>query len=263
VIHKFSRYLILAICFGAISMFPAAADTLESLLGVPESGGLTVGDVVFYDFGFSASCSGGTGAAATTSCSQLVSDGLIGPGGIASSSDPGAIQISPDTSNGMDGFKITGDLETISDGTTATTLDISLTYDAAIVGPGQISDVFLGATAGFNGVPSLPGPSLSIEETVDDASGNYLNSLKVTDPPPSLAATITLPPIPAITGIEVTKDISLDSGAGSTSGVPDFAKSTTIIQQLSQVPEPRAYAAVLGLFFAMFFVIKRRRQQTA
>jgi hypothetical protein len=260
VIHKFSRYLILAICFGAISMFPAAADTLESLLGVPESGGLTVGDVVFYDFGFSATCSGGTGAAATTSCAQLISDGLIPTGGIVSESNPGAIQISPDTNNGMDGFKITGPLETISDGTTATTLDISLTYDAAIVGSGELTDVFLGATAGFNGPPALPGPSLSIEETVDGSSGNFLNSLEVTDPPPSLSATI---PIPGVTGVEVTKDIFLDSGAGSTSDVPDFAKTTTIIQQLSQVPEPRAYAAVLGLFFAFFFVIKRRRQQTA
>jgi hypothetical protein len=260
--YKFSRYLILAACFGAISMFPAAADTLESLLGVPESGGLQVGDVVFYDFGFSASCSGGTGGAATTSCSQLVSDGLIT--GISSDINPGSLSIVPDTANGLDGFSLQGTLKTISDGTTATTLDIGLTYDAAIVASSNtINGMLLGATAGFNPLPALPGPSLGIEETVDNLNGGgFLTSLQVTDPPPSLAASAPIL-LAGVTGVEVTKDIDLDSGAGSSGGVGDFANSTTISQQLSQVPEPRAYAAVMGLFFALFFVIKRRREQTA
>jgi hypothetical protein len=243
-------------------MFPAAADTLKSLLGVPESGGLQVGDVVFYDFGFSATCSGGTGAAATTNCAQLVSDGLIT--GITSATNPTSLSIVPDTANGMDGFTLQGSLKTISDGTTATTLDITLSYDATIVGSGDtINGMVLGATGGFNPAAALPGPSLSIEETVDNlAGGGFLTNLQVTDPPPSLAASAPIL-LGGVTGVEVTKDIDLDSGAGSNGGVGDFATSTTITQQLSQVPEPRAYAAVLGLFFAFLFVMKRRGQQTA
>jgi hypothetical protein len=259
--HKFNRFLILATCFAAVSMFTAAAEQLDSLLGVSEAGGLVVGDVVFYDFGFSATCSGGTGAAATTSCSQLVSDGLIT--GITSDTNPTSLTISPDTANGMDGFTLGGSLKTISDGTTATTLDITLTYDAAVLGGDTVNGVSLGATFGSNGAPALPGPALSIEETVDNLTGGgFLGSLQVTDPPPSLSALIPVT-VTGVTGVSVTKDIDLDSGAGSSNGFADFATSTTVTQQLSQVPEPRAYAAVMGLFLAFFFAIKRRRQQTA
>lgn len=260
--HNFARTLILAAGIAAIVTLPASAVSLDSLLGGAENSAnsLTVGDVNFYDFGFSAVCSGGTGVNFSASCAALVTDGLIT--GITSEADPTPLQIVATTVNGLDGFTIQGNLGAFSDGTSATVLDITLTYDAAIVGSSnKITDVHLGATSSMNpscsvGQTCPPVPSLDIEETVNDSNGNFLNLLQVTDPPPSLSDAITISPV---SGIEVTKDIDLNSGAGSNGGTVDFAKTTTITQQLSQVPEPRAYAAVLGLFFAAFFVIKRRQ----
>lgn len=263
--HKLTRTLIFAVCCAAISMLPVSAVSLSSLLGVSEAGGLQVGDVVFYDFGFSATCSGGTGGSASTNCATLVGDGLIQ--GITSETNPNPLSIVPDTAGGLDGFALQGSLKAISDGTSATLLDITLTYDAAIVGSTNlITDVHLGATSSLNpqckvGATCPPVPSLAIEETVNDSNGNFLNLLQVTDPPPSLSDAVIL--TPGVPAIQVVKDINLNSGAGSSGGTFDFAQTTTITQQLSQVPEPRAYAAVMGLFLGLFFVIKRRRQQTA
>lgn len=257
--HKFARNLFLAASCAAMFTLPLSADSLENLINT--DGSLQVGDVVFSDFTFAATCYEN---GKTANCAALINAGDIS--GFNSENNPGSIAITADTSNGMDGFEITSSLKTTSDGTNSYGVDISLTYDANIVGStNEISDVYLGATALLNppclvGQTCPPTPSVTIEETVDNTSGGFLNLAQVTDPPPSLSDQIAITPV---TGVEVTKDIDLNSGAGMSGGTDDYASSTTIIQQLSQVPEPRAYAAVLGLFFALFFVVKRRRQQTA
>jgi hypothetical protein len=251
--------MILAVCCAAISMLPLSAASLNSLLGSTPATGLVVGNVDFYDFSFSASCAGeGT----VFSCSQLISDGFIT--GIGSETNPGSLQISPDTAGGLDGFNVTGALKTIADGSNPTTMDITLTYDAEIVQPSSnlIGDVYLEGSVALNPACTSgscpPNPSIAISETVTSTGVGQIGFLQVTDPPPVMADLINLST--DVSSLSVTKDIDLDSGTGTNGGTADYASVTTITQQLSQVPEPRAYAAVLGLFLALFFVIKRRKQ---
>jgi hypothetical protein len=263
VTHKFSRIIILAVCCAAISMLPLSAASLESLLGVPASSGLIVGDVDFYDFDFDVSCQGGSGGS-ITSCATLQTDGLV------SGVNPAAISISPDTNGGMDGFEITTPLKATADGNgDPTTVDMTLSYDAEIVNSSNtIGDVLMEGSVGLNpncpmGGSCPPNPSVVVSETVFNGSSpfNQIGVLQITDPPPVLSDLINLST--DVSSLSVLKDIGLNSGSGSSGGTPDFASITSLAQQLSQVPEPRAYAALLGLFFAIFIVIKRRRQQTA
>jgi hypothetical protein len=135
-----------------------------------------------------------------------------------------------------------------------TTEDITLGYTVT-ASAGLISDLHLGV-GGAALVPptgSTP-PEFTIGESTNAPGAG---SLSVTDPPPSFTASLDLPT--PVASLSVVKDISLISG----SGLGDRASFSILTQSFSQVPEPRAYAAVLGLFFAMLFVIKRRRQQTA
>jgi hypothetical protein len=264
VTHKFTGTLFLAAACVAMSALPLGAVSLDSLLGGAEgsANSLTVGDINFYDFGFSASCA--NSGLGVTSCAALVADGDIS--GIFSESNPGALQITPNTSGGLDGFTITGSLTVDEADGAPTTLDITLTYDAAVIGgAATIGDVYLEASNTLNPPCVAPGPcaanpSIGISETITNG-GNQIGIAQVTDPPPVLSDEINLTQV--VSSLSVLKDIDLNSGGGTNGGSPDFASVTSIAQQLSQVPEPRAYAAVLGLFFALFFVIKRRRQQTA
>jgi hypothetical protein len=241
VTHKFAKFLFLAATSAAISTLPLGAVTLQSLIN---GGSFLDNGIEFSDFTYSVSCSTGASLSACEGNSQI------------SGIDPHDINITPDATGSPAGWQLTGGPEVISNGTTATTLDITLTYDAQVVGSNLIGDVFLGADTVINPAGGIP-PIVTVGETVDNLNGGaFLGNLQVTDPPPVLSDEINISPV---SGVFVTKDIDLNSGAGT----DYYANVTTINQQLSQVPEPRAYAAVLGLFFALFFVIKRRREQTA
>jgi hypothetical protein len=264
VTHNFARTLILTACFAAIVTLPAGAVSFDSLIGSTEgsASSLTVGDINFYNFELGVSC-GNTGVP-TGMCQTLINDGAIA--GILSATDPGGELTVNGVSNAAgDGFTINGGITTYEFDGAATTLDLSLTYDAAIIGPvAPINDVYLEATDALNPPCNPPAPcpsvpSVLISETVTNGSSpfNQVGFLQVNDPPPVFTDMIDL--TQNVNSVSVLKDIDLDSGAG----VGDYANTTSITQQLSQTPEPRAYAAVLGLFFALFFVIKRRGQQTA
>jgi hypothetical protein len=263
VTHKFSRLIKLAVCCAAISMLPLSAASLESLLGVGPGSGLVVGDVDFYDFDFDVSCTGGAGGS-ITDCGTLQSMGLV------TGINPMSISIAPDTNGGMDGFEITTPLKATADSSgDSTTVDMTLSYDAEIVDSSNtIGDVLMQGSVGLNPVCHVgqtcpPNPSVVVSETVFNGSSpfNQIGVLQISDPPPVLSDLIDLST--DVSSLSVLKDIGLNSGTGFSGGTPDFADITALTQQLSQVPEPRAYAAVLGLFFAIFIVIKRRRQQTA
>lgn len=247
-----------------MSTLPLGAVSLDSLLTPGAT--LTVGDVTFSDFSFSASCANGS----DTSCASLVSDGDIT--GILSETDAGSLSITPDTNNGMDGFTIGGSLKVNEAGGNATTLDITLDYTATITGSSNLlDDMYLATTTALNppctaGSSSCPSnPSVTIEESVTNGASPYneLAYLQVNDPPPSLTDMVNFSS--DVSSVSVVKDIDLDSGNGTAGdpATPDYASATSIVQQLSQVPEPRAYALALGLFFALLVVIKRRRQQVA
>jgi hypothetical protein len=246
----------LAFLFPALTLSLSAVP-LSTLLGTSQSGGLVVGDKVFYNFGYNVSCSGGAGI---TDCNTLVSDGLI------TGINPTNIQINPDTTfAGLFGFDFTSPLEAISDGTNNTTVDITLTYDAAVTAAGGtnlISDVHLMGSDVRNPNTNQNPPSVSIGESVFNLiGGGFLGNLQITDPPPSLSAAVTLST--PVASIAVLKDIRLASGAGTSGGAADFANLTSMSQLLSQVPEPRAYSAIVALFvIGLFFTNRKKRQQT-
>lgn len=260
--HKLSTALLLAACCGALSTLPLSADTLEDLL---TGGSLTVGDVTFSDFTYSVSCTSGAGDASTVAGCGALTSGGGSPYSLITGIDPNGITISPDTVGGLVGWELTGGPTVYEYNGVATTLDITLTYDATVNDSSEISDVNLGAVTALNppcttGQTCAPNPSVSIGETVDDQYGNFLGNLEVTNPPPVLSDAITISPV---SGVSVTKDIDLNSGTGTNGGVVDYAGVSTISQQLSEVPEPRALSLALGLLIGMVFVVRRRRQQTA
>jgi hypothetical protein len=153
----------------------------------------------------------------------------------------------------------------MSDGTNNVTAEITLTYDAIVVGSSNlISDVHLMGSDARNPPNSQNPPEISIGESVYDLNTlNFLGALQIQDPPQNLGASLTFCQTCATTGIFVQKDILLESGAGTFGGAADYANLTTMSQLLSQTPEPRAYAFLLVGFFGIFVAINRRRRQTA
>ncbi len=254
--HKFTRFLTLGAFLAAASVLPLGAVTLGSLIGSTQATGLVVGNVDYYNFSFSTSCFvGGVG----TSCSSLVTSGNVN--GI----DPTGITVTAASGipAGEQGFQITTPLSVTSNGQNVV-LDVTLTYDATVVGSSSlISDVYLAGADTFNPPTGSNPPSISVGETVTSSTGTFLGKVQISDPPANLANTIVL--TPAVSSIIVTKDISLQSGAGSSGGQPDTADLTTLIQatSLTPTPEPRAYAFMLVGFFGAFVAIQRRRRQTA
>jgi hypothetical protein len=245
VIHKLSQFLTFAVFFAASSVLPIGAVTLESLIGSTPATGLVIGNVDYYDFGWSTSCT------VAADCTGL---------------DPSGVTIS--TASGLPtgeaGFLLTDPLSVTSNGTNVIA-DVTLTYDAVIVGSGLISDVYLAGADTLNppsssGPPS--GPGISIGETVTDLStGAFLGKLEIQDPPADLSDSINLSP--AAPSITVLKDIELESGTGTYLGIPYSASLTSIVQATSTTPEPRAYSLLLVGFFGAFVAINRRRRLTA
>lgn len=259
--HKFSRTLILAACTAAISMLPLAADPLSDYLtsvggGDYVSNGTTFTDgdktIKFNSYSLSVTC-----------FDTVLATDITCPTGSFAPTTPGGLNVVGSdtvsvTGAGLYGFTLQGLVQAKSFMNGAdqvdVTEDIGLTYTVT-ASAGLISDLHLGVGgASVTGTTTNPPAILITESTNDPGAG----SLSVTDPPPTFTAQLNLPS-PYVSSLVVTKDISLESGAGTN----DQASFSVLEQSFSQVPEPRAYAAVLGLFCAAFFVIKRRRQQTA
>lgn len=264
--HKLTRTLILAACSAAISILPASADSLAAYLNANDTGssGLTFTDgdktITFTSYTDTVTCVDGTTGASLTCPVTGAYTPATAAGLTVNASSSDSV-----TGLNLDGFTLSGNVSVMSykvgGDWVDVTQDIQLTYTVTATA-GEISDVHLGvggAAITPNGTTNVP-PEITIVESTN-APG--VGSLVVTDPPPSFVATLDLPPADYTTSLAVTKDIALQSGAGETSGVGWGASFSALEQSFSQVPEPRAYAAVLGLFFALFFVIRRRRQQTA
>lgn len=260
--HKFTRTLILAACSAAICSMPLAADTLAQYLPGGTDASFTDGDktITFTSYTDTVTCVDGTTGANLT-CPVT---GAFTP---TSAAGLTVTPSSTDTVTGLnlDGFTLSGNVSVMSykvgNDWVDVTQDIHLAYTVTATA-GEISDVHLGvggAAITPLGTTSVP-PDITISESTNIPG---VGSLVVTDPPPSFLATLNLPPADYTTTLKITKDIALESGAGQTNGVGWGASFSALEQSFSQVPEPRAYAAVLGLFFALFFVIRRRRQQTA
>ncbi len=261
--HKFTRTLILAACSAAISIFPLAADTLNQYLPGGSDASFTDGDktITFTSYSDTVTCVDGTTGANLT-CPVT---GAFTPTSAA------GLTVNPSSTDSvtglhLDGFTLSGNVSVMSyelpnGDWVDVTQDIQLAYTVTATA-GEISDVHLGV--GSAAITPLGTKSVPPEITVSESTNiPGVGSLVVTDPPPSFLATLNLPPADYTTSLSVTKDIALESGAGQTNGVGWGASFSALEQSFSQVPEPRAYAAVLGLFFALFFVIRRRRQQTA
>lgn len=236
-------------------MSPLAADTLNQYLPGGSDASFTDGDktIVFSSFSETVTCydpvKGIDVTCATGSYNPTTAAGLT---------------VTPSSTNsitglGLYGFTLQGLVQVKSfldsyGNYVDVTEDISLDYTVT-ASAGLISDLHLGVGgASVTGTTSNP-PSILVTESTNDPGAG---SLSVTDPPPTFTAALNLP-TPYLSSLIVYKDISLESGAAQY----DQASFSGLEQSFSQVPEPRAYAAVLGLFFAAIFVIKRRRQQTA
>ena len=124
--------------------------------------------------------------------------------------------------------------------------DIQLAYTVEALS-GLISDLHLqvggDVIVGANS-------SLQVGETAQPGS----LSLQVTDPPSNLASTLNIPsPINKLT---VTKDITVTADACRNCS----AAFSALEQSFSQVPEPRAYAFILGL--GLLTLLLRRKSET-
>jgi hypothetical protein len=237
-------------------MLPLAADTLNEYLPGGTDASFTDGDktIVFESFTDTVTCYDPV-KGIDVSCAL----GSYNP------TTPAGLTVAPSTSvsvTGLDlpGFTLEGLVQVKSfvdsyGNYVDVTSDIALIYSVTATA-GEISDIHLGVGgASVTGTTSDP-PAILISESTNIVGAD---SLTVTDPPPTFTAALTLTPSEYTTSATVTKDISLESGAGQF----DQASFSVLEQSFSEVPEPRAYAAVLGLFLAFFFVIKRRRQLTA
>ena len=259
--HKLTRTLIFAACSAVISISPLAADNLGNYL-TPIGGGA-------YDSNGTSFTDGDktitfTFYSDTVTCNDPVHGAVACPTGVASPTGPDALSIfassvfSAPGLPSLEGFTLQGTVQAQSEvdsfgNLESTTEDIALEYTVT-ASAGLISDLHLGVGgASVTGATSDP-PEFTIGESTNAPGAG---SISVTDPPPSFTDQINLPT--PVSSLSVLKDISLISG----SGLGDQASFSVLTQSFSQVPEPRAYAAVLGLFLAAFFVIKRRRQQTA
>ncbi len=259
--HKLTRTLIFVACSAAISLSPLAADDLGNYLSSIGGGAYDSNGSSFTDGNLSITF---TFYSDTVTCFDPVHGAVACPSGVASPTGPDALSLFQSTVvsapglPSLDGFTLQGTVQAQSEldsygNLESTTEDITLEYTVTD-NSGSISDLHLGVGgASLTGATSDP-PEFTVGESTDAPGAG---SISVTDPPPSFTDQINLPtPVSTLT---VAKDISLISG----SGLGDQASFSILTQSFSQVPEPRAYAAVLGLFFALFFVIKRRRQQTA
>jgi hypothetical protein len=265
VTHNFSRALILAASFAAISMVPAAADTLNQYLNSTDTGssGLTFTDedktITFEFYTDTVSCYDPVAAASVT-C----------PTTAYSPTTPSAITVDPSSALSesglhLPGFTLTGSFlaqsyEDAAGNWVDVTNDITLEYTVQATA-GLISDLHL--ALGGEGLISTTPPTVPPEILVSESTSPNVGTLTVSDPGANQTYSLYLSPSQYTNELEVTKDITLQSGAGETAGLGWSAEFSALEQSFSEVPEPRAYAAVLGLFFALFFVIKRRRQQTA
>ena len=263
--HNLTRTLILAACSAAISLLPASAATLDTYLnagGTASSGvNFTDGDKTITFTGYTDTVSCFDPAHPADACTPI-------PFGANAPLSMSAITVNPsstDSQSGLDlyGFTLSGSFKAqsyqLGNGDWIdVTNDIKLNYTVTATA-GLISDLHL-ALGGEGLVPtgSVPPEILVSESTIPN-----VGTLTVTDPGPNQSYALILSPSQYTTSLKVTKDITLESGAGVVSGLPFTAQFSALEQSFSEVPEPRAYAAVLGLFFAAFFVVRRRRQQTA
>jgi hypothetical protein len=254
--HNFSKVLILAACSAAISISPLAASTLSDYLTEVSPGDYVTNGDTFTDGDKTITFDSYSD---TVTCFNTVTlaDVTCAPG-VTSPSTPAGLTVNPSSTfsvTGLDypGFTLEGSVS--AQGYSAGGDIIDVQNDLALIytvtaTAGLISDIHLGV----GGVDLSGSGEIQVGETTSTGA-----NISVNDPPPGLL-TAYAPITPPVASMTVTKDILLNSG--SAAGF-DLASFSAIEQSFSEVPEPRAYAAVLGLFFALFFVIKRRRQQTA
>lgn len=256
--HKLSRLLLLAASSVAISIAPLSADNLQNYLNGTDSGsnGNTFTDgslsITFTGYSDTVTCSEGVTVVACnpTDYAPLAASTItINP------SDGGSSLLNP----AVPGFVLSGTFlaQSYLDPTTGQYVnvdeDIQLTYTVTDT-QGAINGIDLALGSPVINPSGAEPPEINVGESTSQFPTDVL---QVTDPPPTTVDTLTLPTTAST--LTVSKDITLISGAGQ-----NYKASFSALEQgFNTVPEPRAYAAVLGLLFALFFVIKRRRQQTA
>ncbi len=265
--HTF-KILILTACCIAISMFPAAAATLDTYLGTVSSSG-PFSQTLNYAAGNSSQIftDGNlqfqfTGLTIITTCTA----GSTQVACQAGSYNPVSavnLNVAPTSSllpSAMDGFDLQGQVSVSSylagDVQVDVQEDIDLNYTVSTIGgAASITDAHLDVGACASDSPGTclqAGTGLPPNMTVDEFFAGTNQTIEASAPPNILGASTTFST--PYSSLQVAKDIFLESGAcaNCTVGFSDLK------QYYSQVPEPRTYAWVLGL--GLFGLIQLRRR---
>jgi hypothetical protein len=256
-IHNLKRLSILAVCCIVISMIPAAADTLANYLGTATQSGQSYsygagsntfnnGNLTFQfvSLTITPTCIDGT-TFATVNCAlgsynpinanALQISGTLGVNGYAGFDLSGQIDVNSYTAGNGDQIDVKEDINlnyVVSTNNLVPTIS-----DAHLDVSGCVLDTAVQAGCLTSGT-GLP-PKMSINEHWDKTN----QTINVSAPPPILNAFVNFLPS-TYSSLLATKDIFMESGACAGCSV----SFSDLKQYYSQVvPEPRAYAWLLGL----------------
>lgn len=281
--HNLKRILIMAGCCTVISVMPAAADDLANYLTLTNASG--PGNQVLTYAGDGSTFTNGdlqftfTGLTITPTCTDTTTGATIAC--MYGSYDPTtAAQLNIQGTlglNGYAGFDMTGEFEVDAysyyNSTTQTTdtvdvkEDINLNYTVSTISQdptingafltvdGCVTDPGVQANGCVTTGNNLP-PKLRVNESWQPANA----SIQVSAPPQNLAQSVAFGT--SYNSLQVSKDIFLDSGT-CTNCSASFSDLKQYYSELSQVPEPRAYAWVLGLGLLGLVQLRRRTASNA
>ncbi len=279
--HSFKRILTLVVCCVVLATLPAAADSLANYVGTvtqtgqdlsyaPGSTTFTNGNLIFQFTGLTitptctdsitsvqVNCALGSYNPVNANAVQII--GTQGINGYAGFDLTGQMDVNSYTANNGDQIDVNEDINlnyTVSTNNGAATIsDAHLDVSGCVTDPGAPAQ-YQGQGGCLSNGSGLP-PKLRVVENWQGTN----QSITVQAPPPILNQYVNFLPNTYST-LQVTKDIFMDAGACSGCSV-SFSDLKQYYSQVSPVPEPRAFAWMLGLGILGLAQLRRRLTATA
>jgi len=244
VTHKISKYMILAIGALGLSALPALADNACAMyngdtLSYFETtvGSCYIGNLDFSNFSYTSSTSTGGSPYPPVPATAVYVDTVVNSAGIGLSFNSswdalGSFEFS-DADIGFSVSVIGGGAATIEDASLIQTGNIDSNNDGSIASVGE--DACSGSLVG---TPCTQQWKVDTSETSNSTA---------------TANDVIFTPTGTIT---VSKDLNAQDGVSSS----DFSQISKVVDQFSQVPEPRSLSLLLGLSLIAGLALKKKLQ---